>query len=222
MDVHCKTAADFYHKEYEEVLSNKKKEPYKSWRQQSKAVNFGAPGGLGPPALSEYARTTYGVELPVPEAKIFLDKFKKKIWPDVGQYLRDQGNECQQFDGRLVTAYNNMGRMKAGCLFTQACNYPFQSLGADAAKWALWNLTRIRLLSWYAHNFNPKDPLADHPLRGSYTVNFVHDEIVMEHPEALAKEAYKEQERIMLACLAQVAVGVKPTCEGSLSAKWGH
>jgi len=222
MDVHCKTAADFYGLDYEVVLKGKKQAPYKNMRQQSKAVNFGAPGGLGPPALSEYARTTYGVTMTIPECKAFLDRFKKQIWPDVGLYLRDQGSENRQYDGKLATAYNNMGRMKANCTYTQACNYPFQSLGADAAKWALWNLTRIRLLSWWHAEFEPGHELARHPLRNSRTVNFVHDEIVMEHPENLAQEAYAEQQRIMVAALGEVARGVKPAVEGALGPNWGH
>jgi DNA polymerase I-like protein with 3'-5' exonuclease and polymerase domains len=222
MDVHCKTAADFYGLDYEVVLKGKKQAPYKNMRQQSKAVNFGAPGGLGPPALSEYARTTYGVAMTIPECKAFLDRFKKQIWPDVGLYLRDQGSENRQYDGKLATAYNNMGRMKANCTYTQACNYPFQSLGADAAKWALWNLTRIRLLSWWHAEFEPQHDLARHPLRNSRTVNFVHDEIVMEHPENLAQEAYAEQQRIMVAALGEVARGVKPAVEGALGPNWGH
>ena len=41
----------------------------KTARQQAKAVNFGVPGGLGAASLVSYAKSTYGVDMPLEQAK---------------------------------------------------------------------------------------------------------------------------------------------------------
>ena len=59
----------------------------KQRRQAAKAVNFGVPGGLGPAALSQYARLTYGTDLSVENAEAFREQFLTVIYPEVGEYM---------------------------------------------------------------------------------------------------------------------------------------
>ena len=61
----------------------------KQLRQQAKALNFGIPGGLGAGSLVSYAATAYGVELSFEEASSFREKLIKDVYPELGEYLKD-------------------------------------------------------------------------------------------------------------------------------------
>lgn len=85
-DPHSFTAAMFEGVSIEDFgqLANKKQ-----LRQRAKALNFGIPGGLGAKSLVEYAATTYGVDLMVEEAEAFRQKLITEVYPELGEYLRD-------------------------------------------------------------------------------------------------------------------------------------
>jgi DNA polymerase I-like protein with 3'-5' exonuclease and polymerase domains len=61
----------------------------KKLRQQAKALNFGIPGGLGAKSLVSYAATTYGVDLSLEEATLFRDRLIGEIYPELGEYLKE-------------------------------------------------------------------------------------------------------------------------------------
>ncbi len=67
---------------------------YTNARQSSKAINFGVPGGLGPPKLAAYAKATYGVSITVEEAAIFRHKLTTVIYPELSTYLSDNTLAC--------------------------------------------------------------------------------------------------------------------------------
>ncbi len=93
IDPHCYTAAmlvgislsDFMN------LKDSDKDRFKLARQQAKPVNFGVPGGMGPVALVEYARATYGVTLSQQQAEHFYHQLTTVIYPELGHYLADTG-----------------------------------------------------------------------------------------------------------------------------------
>ncbi|NEN87901.1 MAG: hypothetical protein F6K48_02865 [Okeania sp. SIO3H1] len=240
MDVHCMTASGLFDKPYEEILANKKKEPYKDWRQGSKALNFGGLGGLGKVSFQSYAKYTYGVDWSLDECGSRIKKWKAK-WPETKKYFSDNGQLCDGSDGREATAINNMGRKKANCRYTQLCNYPFQSLAADGVKAAMWELIKHQLLGWFwtdadsntresGAKFMYTDPAFNQqmtsyngsPLRRSHIVNMVHDELVMEHPTELAEEGFALQQKIMVDTMALYTTGVQPSVEGKLDREWDH
>ena len=61
----------------------------KKLRQQAKALNFGIPGGLGAKSIVSYAATTYGVDLSLEEATLFRDRLIGEIYPELGEYLKE-------------------------------------------------------------------------------------------------------------------------------------
>ena len=240
MDLHCMTASGLFDRPYEEIEGSKKEKPYKDWRQGSKALNFGLPGGLGPKAFQAYARATYGVSWELDETKKRIKKWKD-TWAEVKRYLMDNGNLTDNSDGREAPAVNNLGRIKNACIFTQLCNYPFQSLAADGVKRAAWELTMHQLLGWLwteqcaaaareAAAAHIPDALMQEqirlyynsPLRRSHTVNMIHDELVQEHPEDLAQEAFALQQQIMVDAMSLFTEGIKVSVEGMLGKEWEH
>lgn len=238
-DLHCITASGLFDRPYDEIFQNKKTEPYKAWRQGSKALNFGGLGGLGAKAFQPYAKYTYGVDWTLDECRDRIKRWKDR-WPEVKRYLRDNGELCDGSDGRRASAINNSGRAKADCYYAQLCNYPFQSLAADGVKAALWELIKHQLLGWFwtespvpvrqiaygmigdAYYKQTHPVYHNSPLRRSHAVNMVHDEIVMEHPDDLAEEAFALQQKIMVDTMAQWTSGVQPTVEGALMRDWEH
>lgn len=229
IDLHCDTAAFFTGKSYDHMRANRDHEPEASERQGAKACNFGIPGGLGSKALCAYAETTYGVKFEESEAKSKIRQWKKK-WSDVAQYLKDIAWEVSNTDGGTITAVNNSGRKKADCRYTQAANFPFQSLAADGAKNALYYLWKEHMLAW-VYNFVDPSLLAyqygieyqHSPLLYSNTVNFVHDEIVQEHYQSpFIEDAYTRQQEIMVVSMKAYVPDVAVRVEGQLGEKWSH
>ncbi len=185
--------------------------------------NFGLPGGLGVTAFQAYAKGNYGVEMSRGEAFQSITGWKR-TWPELpGVYLKSAHAQIDTSPGGLMTASLINGRLKAGCTYTMACNYRFQGLAADGAKAALWTVWRECVLGWYwsrvdGHGYG--HDLRDSPLRESKLVNFIHDELVMEHRSG-DQEALKRQEDLMVsemraACLHKVLIAV----EGHLADRW--
>ncbi len=243
VDLHCLSASWLFGASYETISENRKEAPFSEWRQGCKALNFGAPGGLGALAFQAYAKAQYGVDWSFEETKRNLRAWKDN-WPEVKRYLQDNGDLCDSSDGRRATAWNNMGRKKANCTYTQLSNYSFQSLAADCTKTAMWNLAKHNLLGWFwteappdiqmrAYRLSSGHTIPEYtqafrntyegsPLRRSHTANMIHDEIVQEHPDDLAEEAFALQQTIMVDSMAQLTPGVTPRVEGMLHREWDH
>jgi len=196
--------------------------------------NFGLPGGLGVKAFVAYAKQSYGVVMSEAEARSAIKKWKSK-WRDVDAYLKQNADEVDNREGRRSVAVNNSGRRKANCIYSEMSNYPFQSLAADGAKRAMWLIWKEIMLSWFwAYLASECDAIvlgrlngygqeyAGSPLRDSHLVNFVHDEVVVEHPEATAQEAYQRQEQLMVEGMQEMVPGVLIKVEGSLGPSWEH
>jgi len=189
--------------EYGNVVRGKK-----FYRQLSKALNFGKPGGLAAKTFLAYAKG-YGVDLTLEEATSLLE-FWVDSFPEMQKHLQPVGDgqaskvnkstgERESFS--VFRAETITGRVRAKASYCSACNYPFQGLVADGAKWAMWYL-------W---------------LEGFRMVNFIHDEVVFElkedDPELHNKIARIKQ--LMLYGMRLVlpdVTGLK--VEGSLMRSW--
>lgn len=227
-DVHCITGGLFTGISYENMVAGKKTdEKIKESRQASKAINFGKPGGLGVPAMVAYAKNNYGVILTL-QSMYQLDRAWKKAWPEINNnYLKYSADMVEGSPNGTFTSYTITGRPKANCIYTEGSNYPFQGLAADGAKAALWAIWRECILGWYWSTRGGQGyghSLADSPLRQSRLVNFVHDEIVAEHPEGDAgKAALARQEALMVSEMTRICQNkIKISVEGQLSDAWEH
>ena len=90
------------------------------------------------------------------------------------------------------------GRIRDGVGFTDAKNTPFQSLAADGAKLALWNLL----------------------YEGFDVYGFVHDEILVNlRPESAKQDAARITE-IMERSMAEVLEGIPAACQSTISDRW--
>lgn len=228
MDVHCITGGLISGISYENMLAGKKSdEQIGKYRQGAKAANFGLPGGLGGPAFVGYARNNYGVEIGIQQAYKFINAWKI-AWPEIPNlYLKHSHTVCDAGEGGKATGETISGRKKAKCFYTEISNFRFQALAADGAKAALWSVWREATLGWYWSRKSTTGYCSDHkdtPLRDSHLVNFVHDELVAEHPAtALGEDALHRQEALMIAAMGVMCQHkIKISVEGKLSEAWEH
>jgi hypothetical protein len=231
-DPHLLTASLLLNVSYDEAKRRFKSgdKEAKSARQKAKAPNFGCPGGLGIPALQAYAKANFGIILTFEQTSELRSAWSNGM-PEVdGVFLKDAQKQFatrtrEERKSKRVSSVLINGRAKAGCMFTEFCNFKFQGLAADGAKQALWWCWRESMLGWY-HTTFPNvggygKELQDTPLRNSKTSIFVHDESVMEHPEHLAVEAEKRQEELMVAAMASMCQGlITIRVEGHVSPTW--
>lgn len=95
VDPHCYTAAMLLGMEYDEFMALKETDAsqFKTSRQLAKPINFGVPGGMGPPALTDYARSTYHVEMSLAQAAEFHERLTKTVYPELSTFLADSNLE---------------------------------------------------------------------------------------------------------------------------------
>jgi len=96
------------------------------------------------------------------------------------------------------------GRIRGGLTFCDAANGFFQGLLADIAKHAHWQVTKecydftLRVPQMLFENSLPSEYAGvQSPLLGSRSVGFFHDELLNEHPIAVASDASKRVSEIM-------------------------
>ena len=86
IDPHSYTAAMFAGKSLGEFgeLPDKKQ-----LRQRAKVFNFGIPAGFGAASLVHHAKFNYGVEISLDEARLFIHKLTREVYPELEVYLRE-------------------------------------------------------------------------------------------------------------------------------------
>lgn len=167
-------------------------------RQTGKVVNFGFPGGLGAKTLVFFALTQYGVRLTEDEAKR-LKRLWLSTWPEFAEYFKFIDWHTKQNPPRIKQLFS--GRYRCGS-YPELCNTVFQGLGADVAKEAGWEIA----CGQYVPGYNPA-------LWGSRTVNFVHDNFLIEIPEFRAHEGAMSLGKVMVDAAKPWLPDVKIACE---------
>jgi DNA polymerase-1 len=169
LDPHTSFAADILGISYEEAVRRKEAgdEAVDNARQTAKVANFGFPGGLGAEKLCLFARKTYGVLLTEDRAKELKAQWLDR-WPEMRLFFKYVGDLIDEDTGEGLVEQIFSKRFRGGCHYTAACNGFFQGLGADAAKRAAYLVSR----ACYAQ--------PESVLYGSRSVNFVHDEVILE------------------------------------------
>ncbi len=182
-DPHLSVAAQIMGITYDEAKMRRQAgdKLVKEMRTLAKAANFGFPGGLGPAAFIAFARGSYKVILTMEQATK-LRKDWRAAWPEIVAYHRWIGGLVEEFDG--IQQYTS-GRRRGNVTFTQCANTFFQGLTADAAKQTLWEICKRQFT------------VRSSALFGTRTVNFIHDEYLVEAREAQAHEAAMELAQVM-------------------------
>lgn len=180
-DMHLWVASIILRLSYEETLGRYKKgDPeVKDARNLAKPANFGFPGGCGVNRFAAFANALY--------PHLMMDAYKAQrlknqwlqAWPEMVDYF-DYVAQCVDDNGWHWVRHIGVDRVRKRATFTAACNSYFQGLAADGAKAALWEITRRQ---WT----EPGSALA-----GTYIVNFIHDEIILEVPYAKVEPAARE------------------------------
>lgn len=152
-------------------------------RKMSKIVGFGFLGGMGAKKFRIYAKSSYGVDVPLRQAKALRQGFLR-TYPEIPIYFK--ANSDRLAEGLPVIQIGTK-RVRRGCTYASANNSYFQGLAADGAMQALW------LLTWacYAESSSP--------LFGSFPLIFEHDAFILEVPEGpRAKPAHAEHGKLMI------------------------
>jgi len=192
-DLHRYTASLILEKPEEEIT--------KEERQLAKAMNFGLIYGISARGLSEYARSSYGVELEVSSADVFRKKFFKffpafREWHEsVKRELRESGE---------VAGTTLLGRPYKAGTFTDAVNYPIQGTGADLLKLAVLMFdVELRKRGLEAR-----------------LVNLIHDEILVECPEEEGNEVRESLESAMRQAGHIVLKKIPVEVESTVDRRW--
>lgn len=130
-------------------------------RKLAKAVNFGLLYGGGATMLQQYAKSSYGVDLTIEEARQAKQAFHD-AYPAITKWQTEAPAEAKH-RGYVETVGGWVRRFDANSnLFTEACNSIVQGSGADLLMLAIANVHAA---------------LQGLPAR---LINFVHDELVLE------------------------------------------
>ncbi len=207
-DLHTMTAARLIGKSEAEVK--------KTDRQLAKAVNFGLLYGMGAVSLQAYADANYGVKLSEAEAKKHRDTFFAtypglKLWHDRTRELLKR-QEKQKLSHRTRTQAGRVtllpaakeGRNGPYPNLNEASNFPVQGTAADGLKAAM-------ALLWERRAEMPD----------AVPVLFVHDEVVLEVPEADGERAAAWLKGIMVEGIAPLIAPVPVEVEVTVGKSWG-
>jgi DNA polymerase-1 len=128
----------------------------KEHRQLAKSLNFGLLYGMGAPRFLEYARTNYGVDLTLEQARRYRESFFD-AYPGLRAWHRSTPEG--EVETRTLTGRRRSGIVK----FTEKLNSPVQGTGSDGLKTALALLFERRSTC-----------------PGAFPILVVHDEVVVE------------------------------------------
>lgn len=164
--------------------------------QFAKIPNFALLGGGGWRILPDYARGM-GITISDEFAQELYDAFHSR-WKTV---KRMHAHFKSFIHKRYEHPYSR--RLRYIDRYAQACNNPFQGLIADAAKWAVCQLAREEYTSKGC-------------LRGSYSVLFLHDEVIFELVNKYRSEHAWRANKIIIDSCNEYLPDVPMTCKPAL------
>lgn len=174
-----------------------KREITKDDRQIAKSAVFALLYGAGAARFQMYAKTTYGIEMSLDEAKRIREAFFK-TYPKLGIWHRSHGDET-------INTRTLIGRWRCDVeKYTEKNNSPSQGSGADMLKLAL-------ALMWERRNES-----------GGYApIAAIHDEILAEGPEETAEQAKEWVIRCMVDASAFMLWPCPTGVEAVIAQDWG-
>jgi DNA polymerase-1 len=191
-----RVGADLHTRTAAAILGKPEPDVTKADRQLAKAINFGLLYGMGVDSFRVYARTNYGVDLAPAQAREYRDKFFK-TYPGLRRWHRS-------INDRLIDTRTLGGRRRVGVTrFTEKLNSPVQGTGADGLKAAI-------ALLWERRDECPR----------AVPILFVHDEIVVEVPEADADAAKQWLVRAMEDGMRPLLDPVPVAVEATIGRTW--
>jgi DNA polymerase I len=166
-DLHRLTAALIADKSLDQVE--------KSERQAAKAVNFGLIYAMGAKGLAEYAYNNYGVQMSLKQA----ETFRKRYFEAYQGIARWHGAIKRRLPREMRTVGDRLRRWQDEPKLTELLNTPVQGTAADITKAALAKLPTALKET------------------GARLIGTVHDEILLEAPEAMAEQAAQILQQMM-------------------------
>ena len=206
-DLHVEVAAKLAGVPYETMATrvDEGDKEAKALRQFAKVANYGFPGGLSSNSFADYAQS-FGLDVSPNEAAE-IRRAWMEAWPEMREYFNKIGQATRS--GSSITIIQPVSeRQRGGCTFTSAANSYFQGLVADMSKAALVEVSRRCFV----------DPSS--ALYGSRPCAFLHDEIIIESPEAVAPEAAAELAAVMIGAGARYLPDVPVSASPVLAARW--
>jgi DNA polymerase I-like protein with 3'-5' exonuclease and polymerase domains len=198
VDLHRQTAAEVLHKPLAEVT--------KEDRQISKSANFGLLYGQSAPGLVRYAASSYGVHLELDEA----EQIRRQFFRTYGSLRQWHGESRNKADAgarevRTVLLRRRLIPETASEWerFTALVNTPVQGGCADGMKQALVLIAQR---------------LPD----GARLISTVHDEVLVEAPEALAEHVRELVRSSMIEAMAALFPQVPIEVEAGSCSHWGE
>lgn len=216
-DLHLALAAEFMGIDYPTALARyQANDPQViQERDTAKKVNFGLPGGMGAP---KFAVTCINNGTPlisdpnaplsdhIARAKILRDAWFRK-WPEMRAYLNHAGQIVGDLGPSMIEQPWS-GRIRGGLDYCSCANTYFQGRVADGTKLALWRVA-------YACYVDTTSPLY-----GSRLVLFLHDELILEVPEAKLHECGDELVKILCAAVQEVIPNIPITSCAVGTRRW--
>ena len=206
-DPHLVTACGMLGKRPEDLTEDERK----AARQGAKPINFGAIYGCGPGGLAAIAWKNYGALISEDEAAAWLLSFAR-TYPEHARWRAVHADQCERERqivmgkdaGKGVGRIFPFSRLRPGKRgYTESCNYPVQGATANSSMLALEAIDQL---------------LFEHGIDGGPVI-WMHDEIVLEVPEADALKAKELLEKAMTDAFAQTFPGAP--LNGLVKAKIG-
>jgi DNA polymerase-1 len=180
-------------------------------RQIAKKINFGLPGGMG---YKKFAWTCANDGQPLdPDLHESWNKSLKykaawfRRWPEMQLYLDHASDVCGDFGSHTIEQPWS-GRIRGGLEYCACANTFFQGRVADGTKLGLWRL------AWAC--YVDKTSI----LYGSRLVLFLHDEVILECPEAVAHLCADEIVKILCGAVQEVIPDVPITSTPVMMKRW--
>jgi DNA polymerase I-like protein with 3'-5' exonuclease and polymerase domains len=197
-DLHRKTAAI--------ILDKASADVSKEDRQLAKPVNFGLIYGQGAEGLVRYAKTNYHVTFSLEEANAYRNRFFAE-YEGLAQWHQDARRlaegEATETRTRLGRRQLLPDRTEYWKRFTRLVNTPVQGGSADGLKRAMVELSK-------------KLPIE------ARIISTVHDELIVEAPEAEAEAVKQLVATTMTETMAGIFAEVPIEVEAKVCSNWGE
>jgi DNA polymerase-1 len=176
------------------------KEVTKEQRQLAKALNFGLLYGMGAPGFRVYAKSQYGVDLTMEQAREYRAAFFR-AYPELAWWHR---RVKVLHESATWTLGGRQRKLDPKASDTLRLNSPVQGTGADGLKEALARL-------WETQDECP----------GAFPVLAVHDEVVIEADTGQAEAAAGWVRRAMVDAMGPLIAPVPVEVEVKVGTTWG-